>query len=103
MKLTVVAILAVLLAQSPLARADLADDYLGELQRGGVDISQPVELIKLGKGACSELQEGSDMVAVLNTIERDGFTGPNTGIIVRAAAHTFCPDQLSKVEGFIGT
>ena len=42
------------------------------------------------------------MMAVIKTIEEQGeFRGHNTGVFVAAAADTFCPDQLSTVEGFI--
>ena len=41
-------------------------------------------------------------MAVIKTIEQNEDYSPrDTGIIIRAAAHTFCPDQLSTVEGFI--
>jgi hypothetical protein len=41
-------------------------------------------------------------MAVIKTIEEQGeFSGHDTGIIIGAAANTFCPDQLSTVEGFI--
>ena len=41
-------------------------------------------------------------MAVITTIEEQGeFSGHDTGVIVAAAANTFCPDQLSTVEGFI--
>jgi Protein of unknown function (DUF732) len=83
------------------AHADPGDAYLAELQRRGVDYSMPDAAIKLGKATCLALQQGNSVMAVINTIEDQGFTGHDTGIILGAAANTFCPDQLSTVEGFI--
>ena len=83
------------------AHADPADAYLAELQLRGVDYSTPDAAITLGKAACQALQEGNSVMAVLNTIEEQGFTGHDTGIVIGAAANTFCPDQLSTVQGFI--
>ena len=41
-------------------------------------------------------------MAVLKTIEEQGeFSGHDSGGVVGAAGNTFCPDQLSTVEGFI--
>ena len=41
-------------------------------------------------------------MAVIKTIEQnEGYSSRDTGIIIGAAANTFCPDQLPTVEGFI--
>jgi hypothetical protein len=58
-------------------------------------------VITLGNATCQALEEGNSMATVLQTIEGQGFSGHDTGIIVGAAANTFCPDQLSTVQGFI--
>lgn len=83
------------------AHADPEDAYIAELQRRGVDYLTPDAVITLGKATCQALEEGNSMATVLQTIEGQGFSGPDTGIIVGAAASTFCPDQLSTVQGFI--
>jgi hypothetical protein len=98
----VAAILTALMSQPPLAHADPADAYLAELQHRGVDYSTPSAAITLGKASCNALREGNSVMAVIKTIEEQGeFSGHDTGVIVAAAANTFCPDQLSTVEGFI--
>jgi Protein of unknown function (DUF732) len=57
--------------------------------------------LAVGKASCNALREGNSVTAVLKTIEEQGFSGHDTGVIVAAAANTICPDQLSTVEGFI--
>jgi hypothetical protein len=89
-----------LVAPSP-AHADTEDAYLAELQRRGVDYSTPDAVIRLGRATCLALREGNSVAAVISTIENQGFTGHDTGIIIGSAANTFCPDQLSTVQGFI--
>jgi hypothetical protein len=98
----VAVILTAIVAQPSLARADPADDYVAELQRRGIDYSTPTAAINLGKASCQALQEGANLMAVIKTIEQnEGYSSRDTGIIIGAAANTFCPDQLSTVEGFI--
>ena len=59
-------------------------------------------MITLGNASCNALREGNSVMAVIKTLEEQGeFSGHDTGVIVAAAASTFCPDQLSTVEGFI--
>ncbi|MFZ0717247.1 DUF732 domain-containing protein [Mycobacterium sp.] len=95
-------ILVAIMAQSSPAHADPADDYIAELQRRGIDYSTPTAAITLGKASCQALQEGANLMAVIKTIEEnEGYSSRDTGIIVGAAANTFCPDQLSTVEGFV--
>ena len=92
----------VIVALPSLAHADPADDYIAELQRGGIDYSTPTAAINLGKASCQALQGDANLMAVIKTIEdNEGYTSRDTGIIIRAAANAFCPDQLSTVEGFI--
>jgi hypothetical protein len=98
----VAVILTAIVAQPSLARADPADDYIAELQRREIDYSTPTAAITLGKASCQALQEGANLMAVIKTIEvNEGYSSRDTGIIIWAAANTFCPDQLSTVEGFI--
>ena len=95
-------ILTAMVAQSSLAHADPADDYLAELQRRGIDFSTPTAAINLGKASCQALQEGANLMAVIKTIEQnEGYSSRDTGIIIGAAANTFCPDQLPTVESFV--
>lgn len=102
MSKTILAVLFALMLSSGIAHADPADAYLAELQRRGVDYSTPSAAITLGKASCNALQEGNSVTAVLKTIEKpEEFSGHDAGVIVAAAANTFCPDQLSTVEGFI--
>jgi hypothetical protein len=94
--------LIAIVAQPSLAHAAPADDYIAELQRRGIDYSTPTAAITLGKASCQALQEGANLMAVIKTIEvNEGYSSRDTGIIIRAAAKTFCPDQLSSVDGFI--
>jgi Protein of unknown function (DUF732) len=84
------------------ARADPEDDYIAELQRREIDFSTPTAAINLGKASCQALQGGANLMAVIKTIEQnEDYSSRDTGIIIRAAANTFCPDQLPTVEGFI--
>ncbi|WP_081215576.1 DUF732 domain-containing protein [Mycobacterium avium] len=83
------------------AHADPQDAYIAELQRRGVDYSTPEAAITMGEAACQALRDGNSVVAVVNTIQGQGFTAHDSGIIVGAAANTFCPDQLSTIQGFI--
>jgi hypothetical protein len=101
MSKTILAVLIALMLSSGIAHADPADAYLAELQRRGVDYSTASAPITLGKASCNALREGNSVRAVLNTIGDQGFTVQDTGIILAAAANTFCPDQLSTAEGFI--
>ena len=95
-------ILTAIVAQPSLARADPADDYIAELQRRGIDYSTRTAAINLGKASCQALHEGANLMAVIKTIEQnEGYSSRDTGIIIGAAANTFCPDQLPTVEGFI--
>jgi hypothetical protein len=97
-----VAVLIAIVAPPSPARADPADDYIAELQRREIDYSTPTAAITLGKASCQALQEGANLMAVIKTIEvNEGYSSRDTGIIVGTAAKTFCPDQLSTVEGFI--
>lgn len=98
----VVVILIAITAHPSLAHADPADDYIAELKRRGIDYSTPTAAITLGKASCQALQEGANLMAVIKTIEdSEGYSSRDTGIIVGAAAKTFCPDQLSTVQGFV--
>ena len=98
----VAVILTAVVAQPPLAHADPADDYIAELQRRGIDYSTPTAAINLGKASCQALQEGANLMAVIKTIEQnEGYSSRDTGIIIGAAANTFCPDQLPTVESFV--
>lgn len=98
----VAVILTAIVAQPSLAQADPADDYIAELQRGGIDYSTPTAAINVGKASCQALQQGANLMAVIKTIEvNEGYSSRDTGVIVGAAANTFCPDQLSTVDGFI--
>jgi Protein of unknown function (DUF732) len=98
----VAVILAAIVAQPSPAHADPEDDYIAELQRHGIDYSTPTAAINLGKASCQALQQGANLMAVIKTIEvNEGYSSRDTGIIVRAAANTFCPDQLPTVDGFI--
>jgi len=98
----VAVILTAVVAQPPLAHADPADDYIAELQRRGIDYSTPTAAINLGKASCQALQEGANVMAVIKTIEQnEGYSSRDTGIIIGAAANTFCPDQLPTVESFV--
>ena len=100
----VAVILTAIVAQPSLAHADPADDYIAELQRRGIDFSTPTAAINVGKASCQALQGGANLMAVIKTIEEnEGYSSRDTGIIIGAAANTFCPDQLSTVEGFIKT
>jgi hypothetical protein len=74
--------------------------YPGELQRRGVDYSTPDAAVFLGESACNALRQGQSVAAVIDVI-RGSFSGHDTGIILGAAANTFCPDQLSTIQGFI--
>jgi hypothetical protein len=95
-------ILTAIVAQPSLAHADPADDYMKELQQRGIDYSTPTAAINLGKASCQALQDGANLMAVIKTIEEnEGYSSRDTGMIIRAAANTFCPDQLSTVDGFI--
>jgi hypothetical protein len=89
------------MSQSPLAHADPEDAYIAELQRRGVDYSTPDAAITLGKATCQALRGGNSVLAVIKTIEGQGFSGRDTGIIIGSSANTFCPDQLSTVQGFM--
>jgi hypothetical protein len=98
----IAAILTAIVAQPSLAHADPADVYIAELQHRGIDYSTPTAAINLGKASCQALQDGANLMAVIKTIEEnEGYSSRDTGMIIRAAANTFCPDQLSTVEGFI--
>ena len=98
----VAVILTAIVAQPSLAHADPADDYIAELQRREIDYSTPTAAINLGKASCQALQQGANLMAVIKTIEEnEGYSSRDTGIIIGAAANTFCPDQLPTVEGFI--
>jgi Protein of unknown function (DUF732) len=98
----VAVILAAIVARPSLAHADPADDYIAELQRRGIDYSTPTAAINLGKASCQALQEGANLMAVIKTVEvNEGYSSRDTGIIIGAAANTFCRDQLSTVDGFI--
>jgi Protein of unknown function (DUF732) len=98
----VAVILTASVAQPSPAHADPADDYIAELQRRGIDFSTPAAAINVGKASCQALEEGANLMAVIKTIEQnEDYSSRDTGIIIWAAANTFCPDQLSTVEGFI--
>jgi hypothetical protein len=98
----VAVILTAIVAQPSLAHADPEDDYIAELQRRGIDYSTPTAAINLGKASCQALQQGANLMAVIKTIEEnEDYSSRDTGIIIRAAANRFCPDQLSTVDGFI--
>jgi hypothetical protein len=102
MSKTILAVLAGLMLSIGIAHADPADAYLAELQRRGVDYSTASAAITLDKASCNALREGNSVMAVLKTIEEQGeFSGHDSGVVVGAAGNTFCPDQLSTVEGFI--
>jgi hypothetical protein len=95
-------ILTAIVAQPSPAHADPAEEYIAELQRRGIDYSTPTAAINLGKASCQALQGDANLMAVIKTIEEnEGYSSRDTGVIIRAAANTFCPDQLSSVEGFI--
>jgi len=95
-------ILTAIVAPPSLAHADPEGDYIAELQRREIDYSTPTAAINLGKASCQALQGDANLMAVIKTIEdNEGYTSRDTGIIIRAAANAFCPDQLSTVEGFI--
>ena len=95
-------ILTTIVAQPSLAHADPADDYIAELQRRGIEYSTPTAAINVGEASCQALQGGANLMAVIKTIEEnEDYSSRDTGIIIGAAAHTFCPDQLPTVEGFI--
>lgn len=101
MKLLLAVLPVAIIAFAVPAHADPEDAYIAELQRRGVDYSTPDAAITLGKATCEALRDGNSVAAVINTIEGQGFSGRDTGIIIGAAANTFCIDQLPTVQGFI--
>lgn len=59
-----------------------------------------VELVKLGRSVCSELQAGASMVEVF--LELDNVFGEwDTGVFIGASITAFCPEVQERVEAEI--
>jgi hypothetical protein len=90
---------AVSIGMAPPAHADPdVSGYLAELDLRHVEYSSADSAITMGRATCLALNQGHSAVEVVDSIHKAGYSSYDTGIILGAAMHTWCPEQIPSVK-----
>ncbi|WPH57668.1 hypothetical protein [Mycobacterium phage WXIN] len=90
---------------APSAGADVGS-YIMRLDSRGVLYEDTAEVVETGKATCHHLRKGISVGGVMGGLESLGYTLDEQVIIISAATHELCPDQVQRVVDFgngIGT
>lgn len=73
--------------------------YLEFLRSKGIYATDETS-IEVGKTVCSTLDDGYDVITIMNVAIDSGFTQDEAAAIIAAAIVTYCPWNESKVTGY---
>ncbi len=84
---------------APAANAD-PYEFVAELDARGVYYADITTVIDDGKLACHQLRGGARILDMMDDIVDGGYTGIESGILIRTAVKWMCPDQQDVVDAF---
>ena len=89
--------LAAIIGMAAPAQADGDDDaFLASLQAAGITYPDPNRAIAAGKWVCKMVDEGTQMVDVVKTVQNlnPKLQGDNAAKFTAIAANVYCPQAL---------
>jgi Protein of unknown function (DUF732) len=95
----VAALIAGATVLAPSASADTVDDaFLSALNRAGVQTTNPVDTVALGKQVCPMLvQPGKDFAKVVTSVRNDGVPPDVAAFFAGIAIQMYCPQMMSSI------